>query len=773
MSEIPRRADAVRALWRRACLLLLAAASGAAASTGAIHGTVVDAGTRLPVAEARVTVLPADVETASGPDGKFVLSDVPAGSYTVLVEAAGFGALARPDVIVRPGRITAVPLELRAVPLDLGEVLVTTDYFWRDESQPTGKTELTAEEVRRAPGAAGDVSRMVQGLPSVGKVNDTSNGLIVRGGSPLENGFFVDGIEVPNINHFPSQGASGGAVGILNVELIDGVAFRAGGFGAAHGDRLSSVTEIALREGNRSEVDAQLELHMAGVGGIVEGPLAGGEGSWLLSARRSYLELVVNAFDTGTSVAPSFGDVLGKAVLDLGPRHRLTALLLWSDDRSRSTAETAEENDMLVYGGQDLEQMTGAVQWRALWGGKGVSTTSLSFSSSRFHEDHFERGTRVHLLENRSNERAFTLRNVNELSLGSGASASFGFEARHVAADLDNRYAAWTDPLGSPVPALEVREAVREARLGAFLSASLRPLPRLTATLGLRGDAFTYSGSAAFSPRLALAWQAGARTWLSASAGVYRQSLPVVLLAQRPENLELHDPWAVHLTLGAEHLLADSLRVTLEAYRKRYERLPLDPGQPGLFLMDELPAGYGFFLGHETLTDMGAALSEGIELSVQKKRTGRFYGMAGASLSRSRARAADGVWRARAYDNRLIFSLEGGYQPRARWELSARWIYAGGPPFTPLDLDASRALGRTVLDAGRIHAERLPAYHSLDLRVDRRFPFRRSSLSAFLGVWNAYSRKNVAGYYWSARDERAAELRQWSLLPILGLKYEL
>jgi hypothetical protein len=259
---------------------------------------------------------------------------------------------------------------------------------------------------------------------------------------------------------------------------------------------------------------------------------------------------------------------------------------------------------------------------------------------------------------------------------------------------------------------------------------------------------------------------------LNGATGLFRQTLPMVLLAQQEDNRVLTDPQAVHYVLGLEHLLTENTRLTLEVYHKEYDHFPLDPSQPALFLIDELTYCYGFFFNHQHLIDSGRARSQGVELMLQKKLARKVYGLASASLFRSQYRGGDGRWRDRVFDNRAVLSLEGGYKPNNKWEFSARWIYAGGPPYTPFDEERSRDLGRSVLDGARINEARHPDYHSLNVRFDRRFLFSGSNLVLYFSVWNLYNRRNVAQYYWNEVDNRPDVITLWSLLPIFGLEYE-
>ncbi len=739
---------------------------------GTIKGQVVDGETQLPLLGANVVLVGAGLGDATDEAGRFEVQNVAVGSYSLQFGHIAYELWVIPDVVVRSKRTSFVTAELKMSSVEMEQVVVSTGYFRDVDDQPTSLTNFSSEEIRRAPGSAGDVSRILMSLPSVAKVNDQNNGLIVRGGSPVENAFVIDNIEVPNINHFPTQGASGGPIGMVNVDFIRDVDFFTAGFPVAFGDRLSSVMNISFREGNRDEFDGQLDLNFAGFGGVAEGPLAGVDGSWLVSLRRSYLDLLVDAIDVGTTVAPRFGDLQWKLVYDRNPRHKITTIGLWGEDRNANDREVAIENDMLVFGDQDISERTTGVNWRALWGGNGYSKTSVSLTATKFDEDLFETGSADLLVRNRSDERSWKLRNVNHFRLSDSYSIDFGFEAKRLRVDYDNFYADYTDALGGSVDALALNANISASQLGGFAGATFEPSSRLTTTLGLRADYASLTKNVVVSPRLSFSYKLGELTAITGSVGLFHQNLPLLLMAQNDAHRNLAQPSSRHFVLGLNRFLTENTKLTLEVYHKSYDHFPIDPQQPGLFVLDELFYRYGFFFNHAELLANGKASSRGIELTVQKKLAESIYGLASGSWFRSRYKGGDGIWRNRVFDNRFAVSLEGGWRPNSKWEFSLRWILAGGAPFTPFDQCASTALNRAVLDETRINDSRQPAYHSLNLRFDRRFHYSGSNLVFYLSVWNAYNRENVAGVFWNQHENRPDVIRQWTLLPIFGLEFE-
>ncbi len=742
---------------------------------GIIRGQVVNGETEMPVEGVAVTARSphhgAQLTVVSGDNGRFILPGVGVGTYTLSAASLGYATAQVADVVVRSNRITFVEIALNATPIEMEGIVVTGGYFSKKKEEATSRVSYSGEEIRRAPGSAGDVSRIFMTLPSVAKVSDDSNGLAVRGGSPSENAFFVDNIEIPNINHFPAQGSSSGPIGLLNTDLIQNATFHTGGFASRYGNRLSSVMDIELRDGNREEFDAQLDLNFAGFGAVVEGPI-GGRSSYLASFRRSFLDLLVDAIGTETDVAPRYSDATVKLAWDLNDRHRLVTLGVLGLDDLAATQAAAVDNDRIVYGDQKTQEGAVGVDWRALWSDGVLSNTTLSYMTTGYEEDLWETSSDIKLIRKDSREGALTLRNTNRVRLGRGASLRFGGEAKTLVADFNQTMSEYTGSLGQVVPELVMDDRVTTARAALFANLVTNPLPRVTVTLGLRSDYFGYTGDWSLSPRAALSLQATERTSLNLSGGIFRQSLPLILLAQQENNRTLPEPWAVHVVGGVEHFFSDDTRMTLEGYWKDYRDFPVDPAEPGLFVVDELVYRYGFFFNHDQLVSEGRARARGVEFLLQKKLARGFYGLASASYSKAEYQAGDGIWRDRVYDNRWTASLEGGYKPSNKREFSLRWIYAGGPPYTPLDLEASAAEGRDVLDGSKVNQARYPDYHSLNLRFDRRFHFQGSNLVGYVSIWNVYNRKNVASYSWNGVKGVMDTTYQWGMLPIFGLEWE-
>lgn len=750
-------------------LALFPAAALAQEPNGTIRGIVVSAETKEPVTGATVAIPDTKRGAISNRNGEFTIEKLTPGGYSLKVTSLGHQPVVKTDIIVRPDRITQVTIELPEKSTVGQEVTVTAGYFSGREESAISAVAMNAEEIRRAPGSAGDISRVLNALPSVARTADNRNDLAVRGGSPAETGFTIDNIPIPNVNYFPQQGSSGGPIGFLNVDFIDGVEFQAGGFGAEYGDRLSSVVDINYRDGNREELEGQIDLNMAGFGGAIEGPLPGSVGSFMLSGHRSYLDLIQKAINQDG--APRFGDLQGKATIDLDQNNRVTLLGIAALSQFNRTYEEAADNGN-SFGEQQTLQTTAGGNWRFIWSGVGFSNTSLSFSSTDADEEFFRFSNRQLTYRNNYVESAITLRNLNTVEIADNQTLEFGIEAAREMMNYDVYMGPDTNSIGEVTSALEFMKEFTTTKGGAYLSHSWTPTEALTTTVGMRAEYFSVNGDLTFSPRASVVYRATDQLRLKGAFGIYHQTLPMVLLAQDTRNESLPSVQSTHYVLGADYMLTDDTKLTVEGYVKQYRNLPLDPQQPMASIIDEA-AGDNDFGNYGELLANGEGRSHGVELLLQKKLAEDFYGLVSASYIRSSYRDANGEWRDRMFDNKYLFSVVGGWRPNNLWEVSVRFNMAGGTPYTPLDLSESARQNRTVRDKSKFMAERYPDYHTLNVRVDRRFLFDRSNLVIYLSVLNAYNRDNVADYHWNrVKKEPQAQL-QLGLIPILGVEWEL
>jgi hypothetical protein len=736
---------------------------------GTIRGQVIDAATKSPISGASILVLGTQRGVATDERGEFMISRVPVGSHTVSIHSLSYRPVTKTDIIVRPKRITFIEEELQRIAVELKGIEVRAGYFSESPSQPIGMTKFSSEEVRRSPGSGGDVSRVISILPCAAKVTDFFNSLVIRGGSAAENGFYLDNIEIPNINHYPIQGSTGGPIGLLNVDFIQDVTFSAGGFSAIYGNRLSSIMDLKFREGNRDGFDAQVDMNLMGFGIAGEGPIYGGQGSWLFSVRHSFLDLLVDAI--GTGVTPRYNDYQGKLVYEISPRNMVTVLGVLGNDLIEFDREQSVADGNAIYGRWDSNEWVSGINWRCLWSSNGYSVTSLSLLSTRYRGTFFATSTDRNLTEENSLERSIQLRNVSAYQFNESAHLEFGLDGKYIIDNYDFSVCEYTNIIGDTVAALDVDERIESPKAGIFVSFGWNLLPKLTTMWGARYDYFEYNGHSHVAPRFSISYQLSERLSLNGACGIYYQNLPLHLLVQRKTKEHLKDPIARHYILGIGFLLTEDTKLTLEGYFKSFGNFPLDLGQPQLFVVDDAFHST-YFETYEQLVDEGRARAWGVELTLQKKLVRGVYGLVSGSYFRSRYRALDGVWRDRVIDNRFVVGVEGGYKPNNQWEFSVRWILAGGRPYTPLDIGTSRTLDRTVLDDTRVNQSRYPDYHSMNIRCDRRFHFSGSNLILYFSAWNVYDQQNVFNYYWNRTEQRQDATYQWGLLPVFGLEFE-
>ena len=468
--------------------------------TGSLKGVVTDAKTGMPVIGATVMILDTELGAATDENGKYLVAAIPIGNYSVNVRCIGFEAIVKTDVIVRAGRKTVMDAELNEAVTELKGQVVRADYFSESETGGTSSIRYTAEEVRRAPGSAGDVSRIMFTLPSIAKVNDQVNNLIVRGGSPTENSFYVDNIEIPNINHYPLFGTSGGPISLVNTDFIKDVTFSAGGFSAAYGDRLSSVMALSFREGDRERLEVQADMNFAGIGLTGEGPLAKGRGSWMLSLRRSYLDLLVDAI--GTGVVPKYSDYQGKIVYDFSPKHRLTILGLAGVDYINFDRESAIDEGNVTDGWSDGYEFAVGANWRYLWGGRGFSNSSVSYLGTKVKSNFFETSTGNELVREDNLDGAIQMRHVSFYRINQHHELELGFDLKYEIDRFDYYAGAYTDYFGDTIPPLMLDYEINSPKAGGFANYTVRPSDRLHTTFGLRYDYFEYTDRRAYQPRI-------------------------------------------------------------------------------------------------------------------------------------------------------------------------------------------------------------------------------------------------------------------------------
>jgi hypothetical protein len=761
-----------------ATLLLLAATSLQAApdpSAGRIVGTVVAHDTRQPIVGGSVIVVGTKLGANADENGRFTIANVTPGTYTLSVSSVGYRKRQITDVVVSTGHPTQVRVALEEETLTGEEVVVTVSQFASPEEIVTSAYSLGYEEIRRAPGALGDVSRMVQSMPGVVPTSDQRNDLVVRGGSPSENLTVVDNVEIPNLSHFGTQGSAGGPISMLNTEFIREADFLAGGFPAQYGGKMSSVLNISLREGNREGLAGIADLGLAGAGMILEGSL-GEKGSWMATARRSYLDLI--ARDFGLTAIPIYSNYQAKVSYDLDPSNRLWLVSLGGKDDIMfeydpdELEEPALEN--VTSGG--WRTATG-INWQMLWGSEGYGVLGVADATSSYDQEvrEVDLGNAV-VFSNDSRERMTTVKYdaVVKPSAGWQVGGGAAIRLRSDRYRIEQPYgvqSVWsTDSTRSAPLLVDADDGFTDGEF--YAQATAEPLAGLTVTGGVRYDRFGYRDDASgFSPRLGVRYTLSPSWQVSASTGRFSQAPPLVYVRSVPGNETLDPIRGTHLIAGTAWFPSPDLKVSLEAYAKTYEDYPVSTDYPFLSLAN---AGDQYSISGLLIpmTSRGTGWSRGVELYIQKRLMDHLYGQISYSYSRTRHTALDGVERVGTFDVPHVLSVVGGYRLDENWEFSAKFTYTTGRPATPIDEETSRAQNRTVYDVSRINAERLPDYHRLDLRADYRAHFDGWNLVTYLELQNVYNRENVFMTVWNEKSGEPYVVNQIAFFPVGGIKVE-
>ncbi|MHB1193232.1 MAG: TonB-dependent receptor [Longimicrobiales bacterium] len=761
-------------------LAALALAHPAAAQTATLRGRVVDAVTRSPVAGADVVVSGAR-RVLTDAEGRFAVGALSPGMVVVEVGFLGYRPALVSEVVVQTSRPTYVEVLLERQAIEVEGFVVRAGAFRVPDAAPTSVRLLAAEELRRTPGGFQDVSRTLLSLPGVLGGVDNRNDLVVRGGGPGENAYYLDGIRIPQINHFATQGATGGALGLVNVDFIRETEFFSGAFPVQYGDALSSVLLVENRPGSPDGVKGDVTLGASEAALTLDGPL-GGKANWLFSARRSYLQFLFQAL--GLPIRPDYWDAQLRVEAEPTSRDRFLLVGLGALDNFDIVTPDADdsfENREIFERvlDNDQESYTLGASWRRLVG-DGYLTTAVSRSASDFRfADQGTDGNPV--LSNRSVETDTRFTVDGEVARGTAWSFGFGGGAARVGLDTD--FFQRATPGGTLVSDLRWDDALGLWKGWGYAQATRKLADgRLALTAGLRGDGVSaLDESFALSPRASARFDLTSTVTLKASGGAFHQTPNLISLGVRESeervNLDLPQLRNHQLAAGAAWQATTGLRVSAEAFWKSYDQVPVLASDPRIALPN-LGGDYGF-VGAEPLRSTGTGRARGVELFAQQKLLGATYLIGAYTLSWSEYAGEDGVLRPSSWDRRHALSLTWGYRPDAKWEVGAKLRALSGLAYTPFDLgrsaDEYALTGRGVLDWSKVGAARTPAYARLDLRVERMFSFESWNGVLYLDVQNVTGRGNVAGYDYTedpAYPGRVRPQTSTTFLPTFGFSIE-
>lgn len=766
-----------------------------------VKGTVIDKSNRQPLEFINVMIVGLNKGGVTNAEGKFSIGQVPPGIYRLQASAIGYKTVTTPEYILST-RDLHIQIEMEENQTELEGVTVTASPFRRDIESPVSLRIIGLQEIEKSPGANRDISRIVQSYPGVtfspiGYRND----LIVRGGSPSENRFYLDGVEIPNINHFSTQGASGGPVGILNADLIREVNFYTGAFPTDKGNALSSVLDFKLRDGDMERNSLKATLGASEVSLASNGHL-GKKTSYLVSVRQSYLQFLFDML--GLPFLPTFTDAQFKLKTRFDARNELTVLGLGGIDKMKlNTKANNEDNEYILSYLPKIQQETftlGAV-YRHYAGAHVQSVVaSHSYLNNRNtkYQQNDESDPEHLMLRLRSTEQNTQLRLEN--------SSSFRNWKVTVGTSLD--YSQYSNTTFQKIytdraQTFDYHTYLGIMRWGLFGTVNYTSIDeRFTASLGLRADANNYSAamkdlSDQLSPRLSLSYQLTEHWSLSGNAGLYYQLPPYTALGFKNNNGLYANKYALRYmqvsqgSVGLNWRKGDTFEVSVEGFYKDYDKIPLS-------VADGIPLtckgnDYGV-IGNELLTSTAQGRSYGAELLLKWLIAKKLNLASSFTLFKSEYRTdKESEYIASAWDNRFIFNLRGTYNLPRHWSVGMKVSCIGGAPYTPYNADKSslvtawNAQGKPYYDYTRYNEERLPAFTQVDIRIDKTFYLKRCMLGFYIDLQNiAGSKLKQADVLMSTGviknpDAPIAEQRyvmkslkqeSGTLLPTLGITFE-
>lgn len=753
-------------------LILVIGITASAKSTevvkGSITGEVIDRDTKQSIVGAVVEVLNSGILTATDINGSFAIDGLDPKTYNLKISAPYYVTTYKTDILVTGKQSSKIVIELKLASYETEEVVVSSErYFDKPSDLITSTNSLSAEEIRRAPGAVEDLNRMVQSLPGVTTATDSRNDLIVRGGSPVENFILVEGIEVPNINHFGTQGASGGPIGMINVDFLNDVTFSAGGFPAKYGDKLSSIMDVQYRNGDKNNFNGKLDIGIAGGGVILEGPIQEGKSSYLFSARKSYLDLILSS--TGLTAVPNYSNFNLKATYELSEKHKLTFIGLGGIDKINFKGVDDEDDPFIITTDFSGWSAAGGLIHKWLIGNQTFLQTSLSTNMYQREVNSDSLGKQT--FNNESLDREYVLRTDLSQRFSPTDLLEAGFTAKYLRNDNFIYRSQTVDFYGSTLPELNY-DAVAEAyKLSPYIQYSKNLFARLDLMAGLRYDYFNYLNDVGtISPRASAGFYILDNLKLNAAYGIYHQSPPLLWLVAYDQNKDLKQMKTEQFVTGIEYYPASDLKITVEYFEKQYSDYPNSVLNPAVTYAN---AGAEYqTLGLEPLLPASDGYARGVEFFIQKKLTNGLYGMFNYSFSKIKFTSLDGIERPSSFDYQNVLTAIIGYKITNNFEVSAKYRFMGGRPYTPLDEAASAQFNQTIYDFTRYNSVRYKDYQRLDIRVDYRFEMFGWALTTFLDFQNVMNIENVEQIIWNQKKQKVDYIYQWKFLPAGGIKIE-
>lgn len=803
--------------------------------TGKINGIVRDGTTQQPLIGANVLVVDTELGDATDEVGRFAIEDIPVGTHHLMVSIIGYEKRMYLNLPVTSARPIDLVVELKVDVLAGEEIEVTGKAFTRSSSSVVSTMHVDNAEIRSDPGGAYDIQRVIQSLPSVTTATDQENEIIARGGMLGENLFLLDDIEIPNPNHFGFEGAGGGPINMINPLFVREIEFTPGAFSACYGDKASSVMDIRLRNGSRIGFEADFDLSMAGAGINLEGPIAGGQGSFMASTSWSYLDMIVESF--GMTAVPHYNNHQLKIVYDLTPNNRLIFNGLMGFDNIRIKTES----EVVSRGAESVDAdgsiYAAGLSLRTLAGKYGYGLTTFSRVNKWTYHWVYHYGNRDDVWFTRDDYITESTLKTNWVLQSSLGHFTIGGSVKRVEVDYnewarsdttflyDTSDSVWTgeewlvdepDPIDTIYirPTFEFITRESEWKLAGYLQWKVKLLHRGQLTVGIRTDYFTATEELVFSPRLNLQFSLGPFTTAHLAYGKHYQYPGYYLVFRDPEgkNKNLKAKYTDQYVAGIEHFFDTDFRGSIEGFYKTYDNIPTHYYWTNPKPQEEYPV----LLEHTThWLNEGQGKSYGLEFFLQKKLTRNWHIL--FSYAWSHAQAKDvrmlftgsdsphdpeqkGDWYDWDYDIRHQLTLVGGWKEKfhkRNWYRDLKqnlWYQIFSMVMGVINplADEVEANFRFGYNSGRPYTARdyvpkhrdwdipddadwnslrFPEYHRLDFLYLRRYIFKNVNLVTYIDIMNIYDRNNIWDYAYSEEGTKS-EVWQFKTMPVGGFTLE-
>lgn len=719
-----------------------------------IKGVVIDKSTRQPLEFVNVLVVGLGIGASTDANGNFLITQVPPGIYRLQASFLGYKTELTPEY--RVNHVTPyVQIELEEENASLNEVVVAASPFQKVPESPVSLRVIGLQEIEKAPGANRDISKVVQNYPGVAfSPIGYRNDLIVRGGGPSENRFYLDGVEIPNINHFSTQGASGGPVGLIDADLIRSVKFYSGAFPADKGNALSSVLDFSLRDGDMERNSLKATLGASEVSLSSNGHI-GNKTSYLVSVRQSYLQALFKIL--GLPFLPAYTDASFKIKTRFDSHNELTLLGLGGIDRMKlNLGIEGEDAEYMLSYLPEINQETYTV------GGVYRHYSQRHVQSIVLSQSYLNNRNVKYRDNDESSEENLTLRlgsieQETKLRMENTSSWSVW----KVKAGFDLNYSRYKSNEYRKVFANALREYDYHTdlslwRWGMFASVDYAaPDKSFTASMGVRTDGNNYSDKMKelwrqLSPRLSVSYQLIEGLTLSGHVGLYYQLPSYTALGFKGEEGEYVNRHLDYISVSQESLGLswtpnENMELSAEGFYKLYGHMPFS-------LSDQIPLyckgnDYGT-IGNEALSSEAKGRSYGVELMFKWLLTQKLNLSSSLTIFKSEFKDGEqGSYVPSAWDNRFILNMSGTYNFPKHWSLGTKVSCIGGSPYTPYDVEKSSLVeawnvqGRAYYDYSRYNQERLPVFGQLDVRVDKTFYLKKCMLGFYLDIQNITASK--------------------------------